>query len=124
MWVANEGMTALGTANAADETGAPEGRQELIEVGLRDRLAAGDDGALHRALAVMVRQLYEGAYTVIALHRDLHSFSVMLSGFVNNYRHGPEAETRVGTIFFTVPKADALVSTGGLSSPQRWERDY
>ena len=40
--VADEGVTTLRAADAADEAGASQRGQELVEVGLRDALARGD----------------------------------------------------------------------------------
>ena len=85
--VADERVAALGAADAADEAGPAQRRQQLVQVGLRDPLARGDLAALHRArLTVVVRQLDEGADAVVALGGD--TFHICLDSefaSVNNH---------------------------------------
>src|SRR5581483_1761895 len=69
--LADEDMAALRAADAADEAGAPQGSQELLQVRLRDILPRGDLAALSRArLVAMVHQLNECANAVVAFGGD------------------------------------------------------
>ena len=70
--VTDQGMAALGAADAANEAGASQGRQQLVEIRLRDTLARGDRSALQRPFAVMVCELNQRTHPVIALHAYFH----------------------------------------------------
>src|SRR5207247_859215 len=52
----NERVTALGPADAPDESRPSHRRQKLVQVRLRDALPDRDPGTLHRPLAVMMRE--------------------------------------------------------------------
>src|SRR3990172_3405144 len=71
--VADQGVAALRAAHAAYEAGAAQRGQQLLQVRLRYALPRGDLGALRRLrLAEVVRQLDEGADTVVAFGGNLH----------------------------------------------------
>jgi hypothetical protein len=86
-------MAALRPAHAADEPRLAQGRQQLVQIRLRDALASRDLGALSRPLPVLVGKFDEGADAVVALRGDTHfvsssGLSVKLSDYINNITGG------------------------------------
>jgi hypothetical protein len=66
-------MPAVWPTNTAHDADAPQTAEELIEICLRDLLAGGDLGALHRTLPEASGKLDHGVSPVVAAHGQSQS---------------------------------------------------
>src|SRR5438128_8414061 len=72
--LANKRVAPLRATDAANEAGAPQDSQQLLEVRLRNFLARCNLAALHGTrLSEMMRQFDKSAESVVAFGRDSHS---------------------------------------------------
>src|SRR5437879_1509497 len=76
-------VSAVRAAHTADDPGAAQSTQQLVEVGLGDLLAGGDFGALNRPLSIAAGKLDHGMSAVVTAHRQSHENGGKLSNPVN-----------------------------------------